>query len=807
LIVRYTSPAAGGRGGFSIGNGLFGASISGAVDRDRLALNESSLWSGEPKDWNVPSAKTTLPEIRRLLFDGKFHEADTLTRKLEGPYTQTYLPMGDLWIRWEHASKTGGTGADEYARELDLRTAIATVDYSFAQTDFKREYFASYPDRVLAMRFTSSGSGRISFLARMDSPLRFRTSFDGNTYVMRGKAPYEDEPNYENVEPAVFYADGESDPGMAFDCHVRAVAKGGKTWVDADGVHVQGADAAVLLMTGATSFNGFDKSPSKQGRDCRAAARAALDSAAKKSYEQLRDAHVKDYQAIFDRMDMYVAPSAQPASAGAAPVVAGGRAGGAGRGGGGAASSAGADDPGLSFQEARYRIVASSRTGGQPIALSGGMWQESVRPGWSGNYTINENLQKQYACVWAANLAECAEPFVKFMQELAVNGRKTAEVNYGMGGWVAHHNSDVWRHTGMVGRYGEGDPVWAMFAVGGIWLCINLWYHYQFSGDIETLRKDVYPVLKGAAEFAMDWLVEDPKTKMLTTAPSASPENWYLLPDGKRCAVTIGAACDLELIWELFKETIEASTILNVDADFRAQIEKAQSRMQPLKIGSKGQIVEWYDEYRETEPNHRHASLLIGLAWGTMFNRLENPKLFEAARKTLEMRGPGGGLPQKQLMQARLGDGTTPRGGGGLYVTENLLQSHLGAIQLLPALPAAWRDGWVKGLRARGGYTVDLEWRGGKIYKAVIHSKFAGKCRVRAAAALNVASGGKRLPLSFVPGSDVMTQEVSSGQVGAMRTIEASARAETLEDVLVEFETQAGSEYVLTVRVSSGQSG
>ena len=274
LIVRHTSPAAGEREGLSIGNGLFGATISGRVDRERLALNESSLWSGEPKDWNVPSAKAVLPEIRKLLFDGKFYEADILTRRLEGPYTQTYLPMGDLWIRWEHGSKTGGTGADEYARELNLRTAIVTVDYSFGQTGFKREYFASYPDKVIVMRFTSSAPGRIGFLARMDSPLRFRTSFDGNTYVMRGKAPYEDEPNYENVDPAVLYGEDESGPGMAFDCHLRAAAKGGKRWVDADGVHVQGADEAVLLMTGATSYNGYDKSPSKQGRDCRAAARA-----------------------------------------------------------------------------------------------------------------------------------------------------------------------------------------------------------------------------------------------------------------------------------------------------------------------------------------------------------------------------------------------------------------------------------------------------------------------------------------------------------------------------------------------------
>ncbi len=422
-------------------------------------------------------------------------------------------------------------------------------------------------------------------------------------------------------------------------------------------------------------------------------------------------------------------------------------------------------------------MIASSRPGGQPETLGGGMWVDSLRPPRSFNHTINENLEKMYSGVEIANLSKCAEPYVDFMRGLAANGLQTAEVNYGLPGWVAHHNADLWRQSGNVGRYGEGDPVWAFFNLGGVWLCENLYNHYSFNGDTAFLRETGYPILKGAAEFALAWLVQDPKTGLLVTAPSTSPENWYLLPDGRRAAVTIASAIDTSLTWQILQNTVAASRVLGVDEAFRHQLEQAQARLQPLKIGSKGQLLEWYDEYPETERTHRHASLLVGLAWGTRITKRGTPELFAAARKSLELRGPGGGLPQKLRMCARLEDGelcyrnldTT------LNLAELFLQSHAEEIHLLPALPAAWPEGQVTGLKARGGYIVDVAWRGGRVLTAKIHAAFAGRCRVRRAAPVTAAAAGNRVRYT-IPEEDV-----------------------------VEFDVQPGQTYDLSVRVSTGQ--
>ena len=735
LKITGSTPAPSFSESIPIGNGQAGASIFGSVERERLALNEVTLWSGEPSDWNNPDAKNALPEIRRLLFAGKILDAEALCRRLQGPYAQAYMPMGDLYIRFEHGSVEGwanggpvlrgGSGAQTYSRELDLHTAIATVDYGFGKVRYRREFFASHPDKVIVIRLSADAPGRMSFVARMDSLLRYRTLNEDGTYIMRGKAPRHAEPNYENVDPAIFYADVDSGPGMIFECHLRAVVQGGKSWVDHDGVHVQGADEALLLLSSATSFAGYDKSPGREGIDTWPIASERLNIAEKKTFEQLRDTHIRDYQKLFNRVDIRLAG---PAPEGKASVP-------------GSQSFSQSEinrDPeavALGFQYSRYLTISASRPGGQPLnALArAGMWNDSVRPPWSCNHTLNETLQKMYSGVEIANLSECVEPFVDFMQGLAVNGRKTAEINYGLPGWLAHHNSDLWRHSGAVGRYGEGKPTWACFHLGGIWLCENLYNHYSFNGDKEFLRDIAYPILKGASDFALAWLVDDPGTGHLVTAPSTSPENEYLLPDGRRAAVTIASAIDISLIWELFKNTISSASVLGIDDAFREKLAEAQARLQPLKIGSKGQILEWYDEYSEAMPDHHHVSPLVGLAWGTRITRRGTPELFEAARKTLELRGTGGVLPQKLSMCARLEDGelcwryldTT------LNMAELFVQSHDGEIHLLPALPQAWPEGYVKGLKARGGYVVDAAWHEGRINEAMIYSRFDGECRLR----------------------------------------------------------------------------
>ena len=775
LTIRSCQPAASLRQSTPIGNGQLGAGIFGTVASEHLALNEVTLWSGEPSDWNNPDAKVALPEIRRLLFAGEIQEAETLCRRLQGPYAQAYMPMGDLHIRCEHGSVMGwsqsgpclrgGAGAKDYTRALDLRSAVASVDYGFGDVRYHREFFASYPDKLIAMRFTASVPGRISFVARMDSSLRYRTLVDGGTYILRGKAPRHAEPNYEDVDPAILYADDETGQGMSFECHLRAIVRGGRSWTDHDGVHVQGADEVTLLLAAATSFAGYAKSPSREGIDPRPVVRARLDAADKKTFAQLRDAHVSDYQELFQRVDIRLDGPLPAVVAAAGDDLDFGP----------AASDRRPATVALSFQYTRYLTIAASRPGGQPInALArGGIGNDSVRPPWSCNHTLNETLQKVYTGVEIANLSECAEPFVDFMQGLAANGRTTAEVNYGLPGWLAHHNSDLWCHTGAVGRYGEGKPTWACFQLGGVWLCENLFNHYTFTGDEEFLRARAYPILKGAAEFALAWLVEDPKTGYLVTAPSTSPENEYLLPDGQRAAVTIASAIDTSLIWELFKNTITAARTLRVDDGFREKLEQAQARLQPLKIGSHGQILEWYDEYPEAMPDHHHVSPLVGLAWGTRITRRGTPELFAAARKTMERRGPGGILPHKLSMCARLEDGelcyrhldTT------LNMAELFVQSHAGEIHFLPALPQAWPAGHVKGLKARGGYTVDVEWREGGITRGIVRARFAGRCRVRTGTPIAaVTSAAQRVPHT-VPEANVVEFAVEAG-----RSYELSAR-------------------------------
>ena len=735
LLITNALPAAALVDGTPIGNGQLGATIFGGVDRERLALNEVTLWSGEPSNWNNPDAKAALPEIRKALFSGDVPAAEKLCHRLQGPYTQAYMPMGNLDIRFEHGSILGykrgvvlkdGSGAKGYSRTLDLRTALATVEYGFGNVRYRREFLASFPDKVIAVRLSVTAPGRLSFVARMDSLLRYRTQVEGSTYILRGKAPRHAEPNYEDVDPAIIYADDETGPGMTFECHLRVRAQGGKAWVDQDGVHVQGADEAVLLLSAATSFAGYDKSPSRDGVDPRPLARTRLDAAEKKTFEQLRDTHVRDYQSLFNRVDIRLGGTPHEMR------VSG-------------STNAPSDDmlipkkenltpasAALGFQYSRYRLIASSRSGGQPATLID-IWSDSVRPPWSDNYTINENLERKYSGVEIANLSECAEPYIDFMRGLAANGRKTAEINYGLPGWMAHHNSDLWRHTGAVGRFGEGDPVWACFQMGGVWLCENLYNHYAFNGDTAFLRDTAYPILKGAAEFALAWLVEDPKSGTLVTAPSTSPENKYRLPNGKAVSVTIGSACDLSLIWELFKNTIAASRTLGIDEEFRQKLLQAQARLRPLKIGSKGQLLEWYDEHPQQDPTHRHISRLVGLAWGTRITRRGTPELFAAARKSMELRGSGGILPCKLAMCARLEDGELSYRALETYLdmAELFVQSHDGEIHLLPALPKAWPEGHVKGLKARGGYVVDVSWQKGRITEASVRAAFDGTCRVR----------------------------------------------------------------------------
>ncbi|MCR6638788.1 MAG: glycoside hydrolase N-terminal domain-containing protein [Sporocytophaga sp.] len=693
-----------------IGNGHLGGMVYGIVSRDVIGLNECTVWSGNPGNNNKAGAANSLSTARSQIFAGNYAAADATVSNMIGGGQERFLPVGNLYLNFP------GHIASNYYRELNLRTAIAKTTYSYAGVNYSREYFASYPDQIIVIRLTASQPGKITFSTSMDSP----------------QTPV----SISNVGNDLLLLNGQAD-AVKFQNRVKVKTEGGTVTANSSSITVSGANSATVILAIGSNFNAYNN----VNGDEVARATSYIDNVSAKNYTQLLTAHLEDYQALFNRVDINLGPGNSSSSLPTDQRV---------------ANFNTSDDPQLvrlHYQFGRYLMIACSRPGSQPANLQG-VWNKDMYPSWGSKYTTNINFQMNYWMTESGNLPECALPMIEKTKALVAPGQQSAQAHWGVNsGWVLHHNTDLWNRTGPI------DGAWGHWPTGGAWLCYNLWEHYQFSKD-KTYLNDVYPTFKSSAQFFLNSLVPEPISgnNYLVTSPSTSPE----LAHGGYYTC-FGPTMDIQIIRDLFNTVIKSSEILNIDENFRNQVKASLARLPPHRVGRYGQLQEWFQDWDNPIEKHRHISHLYGLFPSNQISLRGTPVLANAAKVTLTQRGDdatGWSLAWKINFWARMEDGnhayklirmliTPERTYNNLFdahppfqidgnfgavsgVNEMLMQSQNNEIQFLPALPTIWSNGYVKGLRARSGFLIDsISWKSGKLSQTTITSLQGDTLRLR----------------------------------------------------------------------------